>query len=87
MIDNKVKRICECCGLKPCKYTRFKFCEDCIVHKCHKEDKTEFINSTKLDDKPTEHLPGSEGKIQVMIDRVRRNVLLFHPDDAKANIN
>lgn len=32
---------------------------------------------------PTDHLPGTEGKIQVMIERAQRGEALFHPQDAQ----
>jgi hypothetical protein len=31
----------------------------------------------------TTHLPGSAGKMRVMMERARRGESLFHPDDAK----
>lgn len=39
----------------------------------------------KLDDCPTLHRPGSEGKIQIMTDRAEKGLFLFHPNDARIN--
>lgn len=38
--------------------------------------------SRLIPDRPTHHLPGTPGKIEVMIQRYRKNQELFHPDDA-----
>jgi hypothetical protein len=38
---------------------------------------------TKTLPKPTQALPGTEEKILVLMERVKQNQILFHPDDAR----
>ena len=38
--------------------------------------------ATELDESPCPHPPGSLGKIERLIERAERGVLLWHPDDA-----
>jgi hypothetical protein len=40
----------------------------------------------ELPTEPTEHLPGTEGKIEVMVQRAFDGVALWHPRDAKVDV-
>lgn len=40
---------------------------------------------TQLPGEPTEALPGTEEKLRVMVERLRRRQCLFHPRDAQSN--
>jgi hypothetical protein len=44
----------------------------------------DFLGRAAAPGSPTAELPGSEGKILVMIDRASRRLGLFHPEDAAA---
>lgn len=37
----------------------------------------------RLPKEPTHHLPGTEGKMEVMVERAKAGESLFHPDDAR----
>jgi hypothetical protein len=41
------------------------------------------MNRNRLPDEPTEAPPGSEAKLAILADRARKNLSLWHPNDAR----
>lgn len=44
---------------------------------------TDYNGRYKIPPEPTKHLPGTEAKVCVLMERAARRLSLWHPDDAK----
>lgn len=77
-------RLCSECGHLDIRYYNGK-CLICHKRGCAKNRGVDSYESQLTLPSPTDALPGTEEKLQVMIERAAKGQHLWHPDDAKPN--